>query len=309
MYSVYAEQWRGNGGGARVQDRSRGRGTRTWRPKLAAGAAALAANGADSGAPGAAPSASLGPPSPVAQWLCPGGEAQQALARDGVAVLRGALPAADRMWLLGQIEAGVARLADWKLYRARAGPGEEMRPRTVDMGRLGFGRGLYTYLKEPLPEPLQALRSALYAALAPLANGDLARHAREVAPKPFAVDAYPSELEVFHELCRVAKPPQVSPTCLALQYRAGGHNLPHRDIYGCISFPYQALCLLTVPGRDFAGGDFYTQPSKGANDKRRHIRLGAGDLLVFRSSMWHGSEPVARGRRVAVGLQFHLAQA
>mmetsp|Transcript_15190 Transcript_15190/g.48576 ORF Transcript_15190/g.48576 Transcript_15190/m.48576 type:complete len:308 (+) Transcript_15190:43-966(+) len=273
-----------------------GRDRRVWRPK--------AATDAVEAAPGA-----RGPQERVGEWLTPGGEAERSLARYGFAVLRGALLEAERSGLLELVETGVERIADWKWYKARQGPGEELRPRTVNMARTGFGSGLYTYLRDPLPAPLDELRGALYTALAPIANGDIVRHSREVAPKPFAVPHFPAEVEAFHELCRGASPPQVSPTCLALQYDVGGHNSPHRDIYGCISFPYQALCVLTVPGRDFEGGEFYTQPRKGADDRRQHIPLAAGDLLVFRSSSWHGSEPVTWGRRVAVGIQFHLAPA
>jgi len=122
------------------------------------------------------------------------------------------------------------------------------------------------------------------------------------------VEAYPSSLEAFHDLCRGAEPPQRLPTCLALCYEASGHNRPHRDLYGGVSFPYQALCVLTEPGVDFEGGEFYLQSGRQAEDRRRHIALRAGDLLVFQSSRWHGSEEVTWGRRRAVGLQFHLAQ-
>lgn len=177
------------------------------------------------------------------------------------------------------------------------------------MARHSFGEGSYTYLKEPLVAPLQEARAALYAALAPAANGGLARHRRAVAPKPFAVRAYPEDLEAFHSMCRDAEPPQTLPTCLVLQYSEGGHNLPHRDIYGCVSFPYQALVLLAQPGEDFEGGEFYLQPGRADDWARRHVRLQAGDLLVFESSRWHGAERVAWGRRVALGLQFHLAKA
>merc|ERR1712107_81321 len=130
----------------------------------------------------------------------------------------------------------------------------------------------------------------------------------EVAPNPVKLESYPDSLEEFHELCHAAKPPQRIPTCLVLHYDQGGHNLPHRDIYGCVSFPYQALCILAVPGQDFEGGEFFTQPGRESDDQRQHIPLAAGDLLIFRSSMWHGSEKVRWGRRVALGLQFHLAQ-
>lgn len=246
----------------------------------------------------------------VAASLRPGGLEQNALVTDGFVVLRGMLSHGDRCRLLQMFEEDqrVRALADRKLYKARNGWGQELRPRVVNMERLNFGQGEYTYLKEPLPAPLGELREALYSALAPVANSDLQRHRRDVAPKPFAVDAFPPQLEQFWELCRTADPPQCIPSCLVLQYNKGGHNLPHRDIYGCISFPYQALTILTVPGEDFDGGQFYVQPRKNADNRRRHIPLSPGDVLVFQATRWHGSEPVTWGRRVACGIQFHLSQ-
>lgn len=246
----------------------------------------------------------------IAAALQLGGLGQVSLVRDGFVVLRGMLSDSDRHQLLQMFEEDVRvrALADQKLYKARNGWGQELRPRVVNMSKLKFGEGEYTYLKEPLPAPLGELRQALYSALAPVANGDIKRHRREVAPKPFDVDGFPSQLEDFWNLCRAADPPQCIPSCLVLQYNEGGHNLPHRDIYGCISFPYQALTILTAPGHDFDGGQFYMQPRRNANRQRRHIPLAAGDILVFQASRWHGCEPVAWGRRVACGIQFHLSQ-
>lgn len=174
------------------------------------------------------------------------------------------------------------------------------------MERLGFGIGRYTYMREPLLEPLHEIRNVLYRALVGYANRDIDRHRREVAPKPFVVERYPSELDEFHRLCRLAVPSQSIPTCLALQYEAGGHNLAHRDIYGGVSFPYQALTVLTTLDTDFGGGAFFMQRRK-MDQCRRRVELGAGDLLIFQSTKWHGSEKVLWGRRVAFGMQFHLS--
>lgn len=245
----------------------------------------------------------------ITGWLAPGSEAERSLLRNGFAVLRGALPRSACVSVFRLMEDDIKNIADYKLYKAGRGSGEEMRPRIINMARLGFGQGEYTYLKDPLPAPLHEIRSALYAGLTPIANRDIRRHRSDVVPKPFLVDTYPERLEAFHDLCRAAEPPQTIPTCLVLHYEIGGHNLPHRDIYGCVSFPYQALCVLTIPGTDFDGGEFYIQSGRNTDDSRQHIPLAAGDLLVFQSSSWHGSEPVGWGCRVVVGLQFHLSKA
>lgn len=230
------------------------------------------------------------------------------LQRDGYAVFPRLLADGDRLALLQKVEMNLDSLADRKFYKSWSAPGgQELRPRTVIMERLGFGTGRYTYLKDPLPEPMDEIRDALYRALAAAANRDIQRHRREVAPKPFAVEQYPPELEEFHDLCRAATPAQTIPTCLALQYRAGGHNLPHRDIYGGVSFPFQALTVLTTPDIDFAGGAFFMQRRKVPDSSRHIVELGPGDLLVFQSTKWHGSEEVLWGLRVAFGLQFHLS--
>jgi hypothetical protein len=52
------------------------------------------------------------------------------------------------------------------LYEDRAVPFRS----TVVMARHGYGRGEYKYFDRPLPQPVDALRKALYARLAPVAN-------------------------------------------------------------------------------------------------------------------------------------------
>jgi len=244
----------------------------------------------------------------IASWMEPGGQAWHDLVDGGYAILPRAMDENERLRLLDMFDGDLEQHADQKLYKAYDGVGMELRPRTIKMARMKFGSGEYTYLKEPLPILLDQIRDALYICLYPLANQQIHQHGQDVWPKPFAVDMYPSTLDAFHDVCRSAEPPQLIPTCIALQYEIGGHNLPHRDIYGCISFPFQALCVLSVPGEDFDGGTFYLQPGRNSNNNRQHVPLRRGDLLVFQSSRWHGSEPVTRGRRIALGLQFHLSQ-
>ena len=89
--------------------------------------------------------------------------------------------------------------------------------RVVDLEAMNFGQGRFAYLSEPLPQPLQALRGALYEALAPVANGQLEMFQAEVAPKPLRVKTYPEGLEEFWQMCREARPEQRLPTSICLR--------------------------------------------------------------------------------------------
>jgi len=242
---------------------------------------------------------------------------QAALQRQGWATIHIPELSAHRQELLQRFEADTdtRTLAEKKYY----GTHGEVLPRVVDMERVekdhnktpgSYGKGVYCYLKEPLPGPLQLLRETIYEALQPLANADLPRHVHEIerGRKSFASDvtAFPATLAEMQTVCKDHW--QEKSTCLVLQYNAGGFNAPHRDIYGAVSFPLQALTMLSVPGEDFGGGHFFLQASRTATNQRQYPQLGPGDVVIFQSSRWHGSEQVAWGRRVGVGLQFHWAE-
>lgn len=185
--------------------------------------------------------------------------------------------------------------------------------KTVVMERVGFGRGVYKYFAAPLPAGVAALRTALYARLAPVAN--------DWAAALGSADRYPAALEDFLEHCR--QHGQTLPTPLMLRYRAGDHNALHQDLYGEIAFPLQATVLLSEPGADFTGGEFVLVEQRPRKQSLAHVvPLESGDAVVFpnavrpvrgargfyRTVFRHGVGEVRRGERLTLGLIFHDAR-
>lgn len=183
--------------------------------------------------------------------------------------------------------------------------------RTIEMLPKGYGNGNYHYWRDPLPAPLQELRAALYGGLRAAAAARAGR-------------VYPEALEAFWEECRAAGQRRAS--SILLCYGAGGVNHPHRDVYGEVWFPFQALVVLNRAGRDFEGGEFVLiEEPAGEPDRRRVIPVSEGDLVVFAAeSRWepsaggrgrprriplrHGMQPVRRGERFAAGVVIPLAR-
>jgi hypothetical protein len=182
----------------------------------------------------------------------------------------------------------------------------------VVMARHNFGRGEYKYLRYPLPEPVAALRAALYPHLAPLANR---WHERlRLAPR------FPPRLDAYLARCHAAG--QQRPTPLILRYEAGDYNCLHQDLYGDFVFPLQATVLLSRPGDDFTGGEFMLVEGRPRMQSRGEVvPLGQGDAVVFavnqrpvagtrgdyRATMRHGVSRLHSGRRFTLGVIFHDA--
>jgi hypothetical protein len=214
---------------------------------------------------------------------------------EGCALLHGLLSAAE----CGAI---AALYAHDNLFRSR-----------VVMGRHGFGRGEYKYFRYPLPDPIAALRTAIYPQLAPLANR---------WNEAMGLDArYPLRHADFIERCHAAG--QLRPTPLLLQYEAGDYNCLHQDLYGEHVFPLQVAVLLSEPGRDFTGGEFVlTEQRPRMQSRPEVVPLRQGDAVIFavhhrpvqgtrgiyRVNLRHGVSRVRSGNRHTLGVIFHDAQ-
>jgi hypothetical protein len=182
----------------------------------------------------------------------------------------------------------------------------------VVMARHGFGRGEYRYFAYPLPEPVAALRRALYAPLAAIANrwsaalGDAAR--------------YPADPAAYLKRCHDAG--QAKPTPLLLRYGAGDYNRLHQDLYGELVFPLQVTVLLSDPKADFSGGEFVlTEQRPRMQSRAEVVTLCRGEAVIFpvryrpvagtrgfsRVVMRHGVSRLRSGTRLTLGVIFHDA--
>ena len=206
---------------------------------------------------------------------------------------------------------GVLTAAECAALRALWGREELFRSHIV-MARHGFGEGAYAYFADPLPATVAPLREGLYRRLAPLANEAMKRLGR--------AERYPARHEAFRARCHAAG--QTRPTPLLLRYGPGGHNRLHRDLYGPLAFPYQAVFLLSEPGRDFAGGEFLLVENRPRMQARGDVLpLALGDMAIFpvrdrpvagkrgflRAEMRHGVSRIRSGERFALGIIFHDA--
>jgi len=175
------------------------------------------------------------------------------------------------------------------------------------MARHGFGKGEYRYFRYPLPDPLAALRTALYPPLARLANEWNARLG--------LVERYPDEHQAFLRDCHAVG--QIRPTPLLLQYGPGDFNCLHQDLYGELAFPIQVAILLSEPGSDFTGGEFVlTEQRPRMQSRVEVVPLRQGDAVAFavhtrpvrgakgdyRVNLRHGVSRLRSGTRHTLGI-------
>jgi hypothetical protein len=182
----------------------------------------------------------------------------------------------------------------------------------VVMVRHGFGRGRYKYFSYPLPPLVQALRTAVYPRLAPLANAWSERLRQEVR--------FPAEHAAFLDRCHTAG--QTRPTPLLLEYGPDDYNCLHRDLYGEHVFPLQMAILLEEPALDFDGGEFVmTEQRPRVQTRAMVLPLRKGDAAIFavngrpvrgvrgdyQVKLNHGVSRLRRGQRHTLGVIFHDA--
>lgn len=183
----------------------------------------------------------------------------------------------------------------------------------VIMTRHGFGKGEYRYFSYPLPALVGELRAALYSRLATLANAW--NETMGLAQR------YPDAHDAYLRQCHAAG--QVRPTPLLLQYVSGDYNCLHQDLYGELVFPIQVAILLSVPGKDFTGGELcMTEQRPRMQSRVEVVPLRQGDAVAFavhnrpargtrgtyRVSHRHGVSRIRTGMRHAVGIIFHDAK-
>src|SRR6185369_16647094 len=143
----------------------------------------------------------------------------------------------------------------------------------VIMQRHGYGQGEYQYFTYPLPEPVERLRQALYPELAAVANQwneALGLNRR-----------FPPTLKSWMRECHAGG--QKRPTPLLLRYGPGDYNCLHRDLYGELVFPLQAIILLSRPGEDFDGGEFVLTEQRPRMQSRVSVvpLANRGDAVIF----------------------------
>ena len=183
---------------------------------------------------------------------------------------------------------------------------------TINMGRYRFGQGEYRYFAEPFPEAVTGLKRALYPRLLPIARDWWARLGRETP--------WPDSLQEWLAMCHAAG--QAKSTPILLKYQAGDWNALHRDLYGDLVFPLQAVINLNNPGVDHTGGEFllYEQRPR-AQSRATATLIPHGHGLVFTTRdrpvesrhgwsaapVRHGVSVIRSGQRFALALVFHDA--
>lgn len=130
---------------------------------------------------------------------------------------------------------------------------------TIDMGRHRYGRGEFRYFDRPYPQPIDALKQALYPRLLPIARDWWTKLRRDTP--------WPDELDDWLDMCHRAG--QTKPTALMLKYGTGDWNALHRDLYGELVFRFRSSSISTSRASRTPGASSYSssngpEPSRAA---------------------------------------------
>lgn len=191
-------------------------------------------------------------------------------------------------------------------------PDDHLFRATIDMRRYRFGEGEYRYFQQPYPEPIQALKDALYPHLLPIARDWWTKLGRKTP--------WPDDLEDWLDMCHKAG--QKKSTAILLKYGKGDWNALHRDLYGDLVFPLQVVINLSEPGVDHTGGEFLLveqRPRAQSRGTSTLLPFGHGFVFTTRerpvqstrgwsaSPVRHGVSAIRSGERLTLGLVFHDA--
>ena len=191
-------------------------------------------------------------------------------------------------------------------------PNDKLFRSTVDMSRYCFGRGQYRYFRRPYPQPIEALKQALYPRLLPIA--------RDWWTKLGCEAPWPDTLDQWLQMCHRAG--QTKSTAILLKYGTGDWNALHRDLYGEFIFPLQVVINLNEPDVTHTGGEFLLVEQRPRSQSRGTVtRLPRGHGYLFTTRErpvsstrgWsaapvrHGVSTVRSGERYTLGLLFHDA--
>lgn len=182
---------------------------------------------------------------------------------------------------------------------------------TVTMARHGFGKGEYRYFAYPLPDAVQALRTALYPPLARIAN--------QWSERLGLPDIWPEDHAALIDRCHAFGQPR--PTPLLLRYRAGDYNCLHQDLYGPIHFPLQAVVMLSTDDSYTGGALTLVENRPRMQSRVEVIPIRQGQIAIVpvrdkprmastgwsKSAMRHGVSTVLSGERRTLGIIFHDA--
>ena len=207
--------------------------------------------------------------------------------------------------LPGLFDEGLADLMAAWIHKA--GPDRPVSPAASEAGH-----GDVFFLTQALPEPLTALRPALYAPLSNIANRwneVLGSEAR-----------FPAAFEAFRKQNKVASQPYGQSNISRL--REQDYQPLSQRAEGLLVFPLQLVALLSEPGRDFTGGEFVmTEQRPRMQSRPMVLPLHRGDAAIitvgqrpfsgsrgfYRVNIKHAISPVRSGERIGLELLFHDA--